>query len=272
MRAAGLRVRTLTDAERASRGAWLLFAAMLLLALLFSASGCGGEKKDDGTAPTGAPSLPALSITDATPNLLLTWVDERGDSHSALHPSEVPSSGKELVRVVVSDREEGSRDPLYVVDLTHPGSDGAFTARAMSRREWESILEKRRDAFLGKLAPRTVAPPASGGPAPTAAPSADPAPTAGPIAAGVVVVIYGASWCHPCHQAADYLKSKGVAYVMKDIEESREAAAEMSQKLEKSGQRGGSIPVIDVRGTILVGYSRRELDRALAKASSGTVL
>jgi len=243
-----------------------------MLALSLAVASCGGDKQDDGTAPQGAASLPSLSIKEETPNLLLTWVDDRGNTHSALHPSEVPAEGKSLVRVVVSDREEGSRDPLYVVDLTQKSGDGAFLARAMARREWESLLEKRRDAFLGKLAPKTAAPPVSGEPAPTPSVPATAAPSASVVASGVVVVIYGAEWCKPCHQAADYLKSKGVQYVMKDIEESREAASEMRQKLEKSGKRGGSIPVIDVRGQILVGYSRSDLDRALAKASAGTAL
>lgn len=231
------------------------------------AAGCG-EKKDDGTSPAGAPSLPALTIKEDTPNLLLTWVDSRGDTHSALHPSEVPEEGKGLVRVVVSDREEGTRDPLYVVDLSRAPGDGVYTARAMPRREWESVLEKRREAFLGKLAPKTATPGASGepGPAPT------PAPTANSAASGLVVIIYGADWCKPCHQAADYLKSKGISVVVKNVEEDPGAATEMSEKLTKAGKRGGSIPVIDVRGQILVGYSRGELDRAIAKASSGTVL
>jgi glutaredoxin len=239
--------------------------AALTLACLLPLAACG-EKRNDGTSPAGVASLPALSIKEDTPNLLLTWVDSHGETHSALHPSEVPVEGKGLVRVVVSDREEGTRDPLYVVDLTQ--GDGAWTARVMARREWESVLEKRREAYLGKLTPKT-APPASGGPAPSAAQTA---PSSSAAAAGVVVTVYGASWCKPCHQAADYLKSRGIPVIMKDVEESPEAAAEMRQKLEKSGQRGGSIPVIDVRGQILVGYSRRELDRALAKAASSTVL
>ena len=248
----------------ARRAPWLL-AGLLVLGL----AACG-EKKDDGTTPTGAPSLPALTIKEDTPDLLLTWVDERGETHSALRPSEVPQEGKALVRVVVADREEGTRDPLYVVDLTKAGADGSFTARAMSRREWESVLSMRRDAYLGKLSPKTAAPatPGSGAPsAPPAPSSAAPAP-----ASNLVVVIYGAEWCKPCHQAEAHLKSKGIAVVVKDIDESREAAVEMRQKLEKAGRRGGSIPVIDVRGQILVGYSRSELDRAVAKAMSGTVL
>jgi hypothetical protein len=37
-------------------------------------------------------------------------------------------------------------------------------------------------------------------------------------------------------------------------------------------RRGGSIPIIDVRGQILVGYSPAALDRAVAQAMAGTVL
>ena len=239
--------------------AWAFACAIAL-------SACG-EKKDDGTTPAGAPSLPALSIREDTPNLLLTWVDDRGETHSALRPSEVPQEGKPLVRVVIADRDEGTRDPLYVVDLTKASGDGAFSARAMSRREWESVLEKRREAYLGKLAPKTAAPPASGEPGPAPSP-----PVTAPPASGLVVIVYGADWCKPCHQAADYLKSKGIPVIQKNIEESREAAQEMQEKLAKAGRRGGSIPVIDVRGQILVGYSRSELERAIAKAGSGTVL
>jgi glutaredoxin len=88
----------------------------------------------------------------------------------------------------------------------------------------------------------------------------------------VTVIVYGASWCRPCHQAEAYLKGKGANVIMKDIEEMPGAQAEMRDKLEKSGQRGGSIPVIDVRGQILVGFSPQSVDRALAKAKSGTVL
>ncbi len=56
---------------------------------------------------------------------------------------------------------------------------------------------------------------------------------------------------------------------MKDIEETPGAAAEMRDKLSRAGNHGGSIPVIDVRGQILIGFSAPSLDRALARASAG---
>jgi hypothetical protein len=42
--------------------------------------------------------------------------------------------------------------------------------------------------------------------------------------------------------------------------------------LAKSHQRGGSIPIIDVRAQILVGFSPGAIDQALARAAGGTTL
>ncbi|MDI1446245.1 glutaredoxin domain-containing protein [Polyangium sp. 6x1] len=243
--------------------------AMIALATLQSAAACSSKKEDDGTTPLATKEeLPALAIGEDTPNLLLTWIDEKGDMHVELKPADVPAEGRSLVRVVVSDREDGTKGLFYVVDLTKKRDDGTYAARTMTRRAWESEVEKRRSAYLAKIAP----PP----PAPTDAPSAAQGPKQTPeppvVASDLTVIVYGADWCKPCHQAEDYLRSKGVRVVKKDVEASPEAALEMRDKLDKSGQRGGSIPVIDIRGQILVGFSTRAVDRALAKASSGTAL
>jgi hypothetical protein len=37
----------------------------------------------------------------------------------------------------------------------------------------------------------------------------------------------------------------------------------MQGELDAAGMRGGSIPVIDVHGKILVGFDQRQIDRAL---------
>jgi glutaredoxin len=251
---------------RSTRALRIAFAAILLGGVLVASC----SHKDNGTAPREQQELPALVVRDDTPNLLLTWIDEKGDTHVEVHPRDVPAGSRGLVRVVMSDKDDGTRDLFYVVDLDKRRDDGGYAARTMPRREWETEIEHRRDAYLAKTAPPKAPPPAqqgSGG-APGPTPPADRAPNA-----NVQVIIYGASWCKPCHQAADYLRSKGIAYVLKDVDEDPAAAAEMRDKLEKAGQRGaGSIPVIDVRGQILIGFSARAIDRALAKAASGTVL
>lgn len=229
-------------------------------------AGCS-RKKDDGTTPiSGQGSLPALTIRDDTPELMLTWIDDKGETHVDIHPADVPAAGQPMVRVVVSDREDGTRDLFYVADLTKKDADGGYATRTMSRRAWESEIEKRRAAYLAKVSPP---PPVPSGQASSGAP---PGAAETPPSSGLTVTIYGAAWCGPCHQAEGYLKSKGVRVIMKDVEKTPGAAAEMRDKLERSGQRNGAIPVIDVRGQILVGFSQSALDRAVAKASAGTVL
>ena len=66
------------------------------------------------------------------------------------------------------------------------------------------------------------------------------------------------------HQAADYLKGRGVTR-SKDIEESEAAQAKCVRSSSVPGA-GASIPVIDVMGQILIGYSPSSLDRAIQAA------
>lgn len=72
------------------------------------------------------------------------------------------------------------------------------------------------------------------------------------------VTIYSADWCAYCHAAKEYLDKLGVKYTEKNVEERREYAEEAMQK---SGQTG--IPVLDINGTIIVGFDRPKIDAAL---------
>jgi glutaredoxin len=76
--------------------------------------------------------------------------------------------------------------------------------------------------------------------------------------------VYGASWCSACHQAAAYLTRRHVAFVEKDIEQDAAAAQEMREKAQRAGVATGSIPILDVRGHVMVGFSAEAIDRALA--------
>jgi glutaredoxin len=56
----------------------------------------------------------------------------------------------------------------------------------------------------------------------------------------------------------DFLQEKKIAFENVDVGGSREAALEMR---EKSGQMG--VPVVDIDGTIIVGFDREKLIREL---------
>lgn len=72
------------------------------------------------------------------------------------------------------------------------------------------------------------------------------------------ITVYSASWCAFCHAAMRYLDDKGFKYTKKDVEEDVNNARE---SVDKSGQMG--IPVIDIDGTIIVGFDRPKIDAAL---------
>lgn len=241
---------------------------VVLACLALVLSGCKrrplGDELSEPAEPTNK-TLPALTLTEDTPDLLLTWVDAKGDAHAVSKPADVPAEGRDRVRVVVTSREEGTRDVFYVSNLTVKGSDGTYPVSTMTRSEWDNLITERRQALAAAAA--SAAAPDDLEPAPPAA--AGPGAKAHP--AGFTVIVYGASWCGACHQAVAYLKRRKVPVVEKDIEQDPAAESEMRAKLARAGVHGGSIPVIDVKGKILVGFEPHALDAAVVGASAVTL-
>jgi len=77
------------------------------------------------------------------------------------------------------------------------------------------------------------------------------------------VVIYTTRTCPHCRKALAHLDRRGVPYVNKDVESDNRAEKEYLRK--GKGRRG--VPLIDVGGEILRGYSPRSLDAALDRHS-----
>jgi len=74
------------------------------------------------------------------------------------------------------------------------------------------------------------------------------------------VVLYVTSWCPYCNKAREFLKSTGVTLMEYDIEKDAEKAQEM---ISKSGSRG--VPVVDVEGIIIRGYSIEAMRNAIER-------
>jgi glutaredoxin len=230
----------------------------LLAALLVA---CSHKMKGVGASPdTYAP----IVVTDMSSGLLLTWIDEHGDFHVEQKPTDVPLVGRDAVRVVDPAREEGTHaSKIYVADLRVAGPDGAYPIKTMTRADFDAIAVARREKTGPTLA--SAAPPDRDPPDPSQ-PQSPLAHDDRPADARPLVIIYGADWCSACHDAAAYLRRKGVAFVEKNVETDREAAREMNQKLAKNGLRGGSIPVLDVKGKVMVGFNPHSVDEALGRA------
>jgi glutaredoxin len=235
-----------------------------VLVLLVTMAACKRRPPDELSAEKESKvlTLPALAITDDTTDLMLTWVDAKGDAHVVAKPADVPMEGRDQVRVVVTTKEDGTRDLFYVANLTVKNADGTYPVTTTPRAEWDTLIAKRREELLKANEP---APPVSA--APQAEGLADPAAAnAKKPATSFTVVVYGAAWCDACHQAVAFLKRRRVPVVEKDIEADPGAAQEMQAKLARAGIRGGSIPVIDVKGKILIGFEAHALEAAVVGA------
>jgi len=72
------------------------------------------------------------------------------------------------------------------------------------------------------------------------------------------VIVYSTSWCPWCTRVKDFLRQNNIPFKDVNVENNPLAAQEM---VEKSGQMG--VPVIDIDGTIIVGFNEPEIRKAL---------
>ena len=245
-----------------------LSVVLALFLCLTLALGC--KKKPEAAKDTTAPFV----VNDAAQGLLFTWVDAKGDFHVEQTAKDVPLAGRDSVRVVDPAREDGTHgDRIFLADLRVAGPDGNYPVHAATLADFDALALARRQGKLPTLADDggvTTVPSAStianGGGPHVVAPNIDIDPDAPVANSHATVIIYGASWCGPCHQAAAYLRQKNVPFVLKDIEKDPAAAKEMQGKLTRAGMHGGSIPVIDVHGKLMVGFNAQEIDQALGTA------
>jgi glutaredoxin len=74
------------------------------------------------------------------------------------------------------------------------------------------------------------------------------------------VILYSADWCGYCRQAKRHLEDRDVPYELRDVD----VPATKAELLARTGGKG--IPVLDLDGRILRGYSRGSYDDLLDSA------
>jgi len=74
------------------------------------------------------------------------------------------------------------------------------------------------------------------------------------------VLVYSTNTCPYCVMAKQWLKEKKVPFEDLNVGTDRAKADEM---IKKSGQMG--VPVLDVEGTIIIGFDKPKIEAALKK-------
>jgi len=228
-----------------------------MVCLVLSLGRCHRPTPAAASADASAPA--PFAVREDSTGLLFTWVDEKGDFHVEQKVSDVPFVGRDAVRAVDPTREDTTHgDTVYVADLRVASLDGSYPVHTMSREDFDALALTRREKSGKPTLASVAARDAGGGGNAGSAGSTD------RMAAGrPAVIVYGASWCSACHQAMAYFKKNGITFIDKDIEKDPGAAEEMNGKLRRAGLRGGSIPVLDVRGKVMIGFEPHAVEEAL---------
>jgi glutaredoxin len=231
----------------------------LLTAVVLAALAAAACRKSAPPAPqaTAKTAPPQLSFSKDSP-LLYTYVDDKGAFATTDKAEDVPPGSRRLVRVVdpskpTDDRQDTTR--VYALDLGELLAAGKALARALSREAFET-------GALAQLPPGESSPIA--GPHGPALPE-EPLPG---IDGGVgqmppVVILYGTPWCGACKEAKKYLAAKRIPYAYKNIEGDPAAARELQAKAARLGVPADRVPILDVRGRLLLGFDRARLDAML---------
>ena len=75
-----------------------------------------------------------------------------------------------------------------------------------------------------------------------------------------MIKIYSTSWCPECIQVKKYLDFKGIEYSEINVADKQEDREEV---IKVSGQK--TVPVIEIDGTVIVGFNRSLIDKAINK-------
>ncbi|MDU1076479.1 MAG: glutaredoxin family protein [Clostridium sp.] len=75
-----------------------------------------------------------------------------------------------------------------------------------------------------------------------------------------MIKVYTTDSCPWCVKAKNYLKSKNIAFEELNVAEDMDARQEMVQKSRQMG-----VPVLDINGTVVIGFDKLAIDTALTK-------
>ena len=228
-----------------------------VLVLLAATSGQACRKgKPPVPPPVAAQTAPAKTAFSKDSPLLYTYVDDKGGFSTTDKAEDVPEGSRKLVRVVDPSKpiqQGGDSTRVYALDLDELLAKGKAEARAFSREAFET-------GALAQLPPGESSPMA--GPHGPALPE-EPLPDGGVHGTSPVVIVYGTPWCGACKAAKRYLASKHIPYAYKNIESDPAAARELRAKAARLGIPADRVPILDVRGRLLIGFDRARLDAML---------
>jgi glutaredoxin len=228
---------------------WLPFA--LVLSIAIAGPAC---RRATPAAPPATTSMGNLQVLKDG-RYLFTYVESNGTFSTTDKPEIIPDASRKMVRVVdPAQTKSGDTADVYTVDVNELLKGQKAEAHPLPREAFEtSALAQLPPGDSSLRAGHPAALPSGAGGAP-AFPSAPGTP---------VVTVYGTSWCGACRAARQYFSEHKIPFADKDIEADPAAARELAEKASKMGIPTDRVPVLDVRGRLLLGFDRARVEALL---------
>jgi len=249
--------RTIARAGRLLRAMWFhrpAFRTHTVFAFLFLVSACK-KSADPPPPPTARAELPPGEVSKDSA-LLFTYVEPNGMFATTDKAERVPQVARRLVRIMGRAKGEPQRrnnTSVEVIDLRELLANGKTPTRVMLREAFETGALAQLPPGDSCLLAGPHRPPLPEKSEPAGAPGEPP-----------IAILYGTRWCEACKAARQYLVTNLIPFTAKDIENDPSAARELQQKASRFGIPADRVPILDVRGRLLVGYDRTRLDGFLA--------
>ena len=233
----------------------------LVLILALTLAGCGKSAPEDAAPgePTGprAVAVPAVTVRDGDPNLIFRYYDpDEGKMKTARKAEDVPAIAR--ARVIVHDERYlvhyRAGQPLTVADLRSPTDDGRYPSETVDPYAFSSSLPRPKRAAS---------------PDPTASGPGGAANRPAPAVAGVKkddILLFSTEWCPHCRTARAFLQRKGARFTERDVEKdprARPLLAELGRAAGVDPALLTSVPILWIKGKLLLGFDEKEVARLL---------
>lgn len=218
------------------------------LSIVFTAvAACSHEQARQTPDAGPVPSFVKLKVTGKATNFLFTYLVADGSFRTVDKVADVPKEARKQVIVTdtsLSPEQRHSSKIIYVADLSNKRDDGSYPCRPVSRFKFERDLLREPGSASAVL--------------PEQCKGLTNSPTDH-------IVLYKTSWCGVCKAAAAFLKKSGIPFVEKDVEKDHAAQQELTCKALKTGTKINGVPVLDIGGTLLLGFDRDDILRLAKK-------
>lgn len=212
-----------------------------------------------------APATPAIEPPPAELQVLkdgrflFTYVEPTGTFATTDKPDIIPEPSRKMVRVIDPGQTKAKdATSVYTTNVNELLTSGKAAGRPLPREAFET-------AAIAQLPPGASSPRSGQGAGPPSQAHAG-SPDAGAFVSAPgkpVVTIYGTSWCGACRAARQYFSERKIPFADKDIEQDSAAARELQEKGAKMGISTDRVPVLDVRGRLLLGFDRARVEALL---------